>query len=54
MADKKQIRQNTPVPASGYDRLRDNLSSGFAEGFPVESFPNPDNRSNLPLVKMIR
>ena len=47
MADKKQIRQNTPVPASGYDRLRDNLSSGFAEGFPVESFPNPDNRSNL-------
>ena len=47
MADKKQIHQNTPVPSSGYDRLRDNLSSGFAEGFPVEGFPNPDNRSNL-------
>ena len=47
MADKKQINPRRPIPASGYDRLRDNLTSGFAEGFPVENFPNPDNRANI-------
>jgi hypothetical protein len=47
MADKKQINPRRPIPASGYDRLRENLTSGFAEGFPVEKFPNPDNRANI-------
>tara|TARA_Y100001963_G_scaffold156710_1_gene250990 strand:- start:493 stop:1494 length:1002 start_codon:yes stop_codon:yes gene_type:complete len=47
MIDKKQINPRRPIPASGYDRLRDNLKSNFAEGFPVENFPNPDNRPNV-------
>ena len=47
MADSKNINPRRPIPANGYDRLRQNLSSGFADGFPVESFPNPDNRSNI-------
>ena len=47
MADRKQIDPRKPIPSSGYDRLRDNLQSGFAEGFPVEGFPSPDNRSNI-------
>jgi len=47
MADKKQINPRRPIPASGYDRLRDNLTSGFAEDFPVVNFPNPDNRPNI-------
>jgi len=47
MADKKQIDPRRPIPSSGYDRLRQNLNSGFAEGFPVEGFPNPDNRANI-------
>jgi len=47
MADRKRIDPRRPIPSSGYDRLRDNLSSGFAEGFPVEGFPNPDNRSSI-------
>jgi len=47
MADKKQINPKKPIPASGYDRLRDNLSSNFSDGFPVENFPNPDNRANI-------
>ena len=46
MADRKRIDPRRPIPSSGYDRLRDNLSSGFAEGFPVEGFPNPDNRAS--------
>ncbi len=44
---KKRINPRRPVPADGYDRLRQNLESGFAEGFPVENFPNPDNRANI-------
>ena len=47
MADKKQINPRRPIPASGYDLLRKNLTSGFAENFPVEGFPNPDNRPNI-------
>tara|TARA_R110000851_G_scaffold32445_2_gene87182 strand:- start:11854 stop:13803 length:1950 start_codon:yes stop_codon:yes gene_type:complete len=47
MADKKQINPKKPIPSSGYDRLRDNLTSNFADGFPVGDFPNPDNRANI-------
>jgi len=47
MADRKRIDPRRPIPSSGYDRLRDNLSSGFAEGFPVIEFPNPDNRPSI-------
>ena len=47
MADRKQINPRRPIPTSGYNRLRENLESGFAEGFPIEEFPNPDNRPNL-------
>ena len=47
MADRKRIDPRKPIPASGYDRLRDNLSSGFANGFPVKGFPNPDNRASI-------
>ena len=49
MADKKQNNPRRPIPASGYDLLRKNLISGFAEGFPTEnsSFPPPDNRANI-------
>ena len=37
MINKKQIDPRKPIPASGYNRLRENLKSGFADGFPVES-----------------
>ena len=47
MADNKQINPKKPIPSSGYDRLRDNLTSNFADGFPVNDFPNPDNRANI-------
>jgi hypothetical protein len=47
MANNKNINPRRPIPSSGYDRLRENLSSGFANEFPVESFPNPDNRANI-------
>ena len=47
MADRKRIDPRRPIPSSGYDRLRENLKSGFAEGFPVIDFPNPDNRPNI-------
>ena len=49
MADRKNIYPRRPIPTSGYDRLRDNLSSGFADRFPVKkgSFPNVDNRSSI-------
>ena len=46
MSDKR-IDPRRPIPSSGYDRLRQNLQSGFAEGFPVEEFPAPDNRANV-------
>ena len=46
MADKKQINPRRPIPASGYDRLRNNLSSNFKTGFPSidGGFPSPDTR----------
>lgn len=47
MADNKLLNPRRPIPSSGYDRLRENLSSGFANDFPVESFPNTDNRTNI-------
>ena len=46
MSDKR-INPRRPIPASGYDILRQNLQSRFAEGFPVENFPLPDNRPNI-------
>jgi hypothetical protein len=46
MSDRR-IDPKRPIPSSGYDKLRQNLQSGFAEGFPVEEFPNPDNRANI-------
>ena len=47
MADNKIINPRRPIPSRGYDRLRENLTSGFAEGFPTINFPNPDNRANI-------
>ena len=47
MADNKILHPKRPIPTRGYDKLRENLSSGFANEFPVESFPNPDNRANI-------
>ena len=56
MASKKQIDPRRPIPASGYDRLRENLSSNFRQdterfpepqGFPMNEFPLPDNRANI-------
>ena len=45
--DRKNINPRRPIPSSGYDRLRTNLRSGFAEGFPVKNYPNPDNRPSI-------
>ena len=47
MADKKNINPRRPIPATGYDRLRNNLNSNFKDGFPTLDFPSPDNRPNL-------
>jgi hypothetical protein len=49
MGDRKRINPRRPIPSSGYDLLRKNLKSGFAEGFPVEkgSFPPSDNRASI-------
>ena len=47
MADNKNINPRRPIPSDGYDKLRKNLSSGFADNFPVESFPPPSNRANI-------
>jgi hypothetical protein len=44
MANRKQINPRRPIPSNQYDKLRQNLSSGFASGFPVEGFPLADNR----------
>lgn len=44
---KDNINPRRPIPADGYETLRQNLQSGFAEDFPVENFPAPDNRANL-------
>jgi len=46
MSDRR-IDPKRPIPSSGYDKLRQNLQSGFAEGFPVEEFPASDNRANI-------
>jgi hypothetical protein len=45
MSDRR-IDPRRPIPSDGYSKLRQNLKSGFAEGFPVEDFPAPDNRAN--------
>ena len=42
-----EINPRRPIPSDRYDKLRQNLQSGFAEGFPVEEFPAPDNRANI-------
>jgi len=47
MADNKNINPRRPIPSDRYDKLRENLSSGFADNFPVESFPPPSNRANI-------
>ena len=47
MADRKNINPRRPIPSSQYDKLRENLSSGFADGFPTVNFPNPDNRFSI-------
>jgi len=41
MADRKQIDPRRPIPASGYDRLRDNITPT------VSSAPPPETRPNL-------
>ena len=47
MTDRKDINPRRPIPSDGYSRLRDNLSTGFTKGFPVGSFPPPDNRPSI-------
>jgi hypothetical protein len=50
MANRKKIDPRRPIPATGYDRLRNNLSSNFRKGdmpFPMLDFPPPDNRPNM-------
>ena len=42
-----EINPRRPIPSDRYDKLRQNLQSGFAEGFPIEEFPTPDNRANI-------
>ena len=53
MADNKRVNPRRPIPANHYDKLRENLTSGFAEGFPVDvegktfgGFPAPDVRDS--------
>jgi hypothetical protein len=55
MADRKDINPRRPIPADGYDMLRENLAANFLpdpeqfpepQGFPTVSFPNPDNRAS--------
>mgnify|MGYP003624196082 FL=1 len=49
MADTKQIDPRRPIPSSRYDKLKENLSSGFINEkskFPIEEIPNLDNRTN--------
>ncbi len=45
--DRKDIHPRRPIPSTQYDKLRENLSSGFNDGFPVEQFPLPDNRASV-------
>ena len=53
--NRKDINPRRPIPADGYDRLRENLSANFGadsekfpepQGFPTVNFPNPDNRAS--------
>ena len=43
MADKKQINPRRPIPSSGYDRLRDNISANIQ----VPGAPPPETRPNI-------
>tara|TARA_A100001515_G_scaffold139655_2_gene134521 strand:+ start:100 stop:1080 length:981 start_codon:yes stop_codon:yes gene_type:complete len=43
MADEKQINPRRPIPASGYDRLRDNISANVQ----VPGITPPETRPNL-------
>ena len=43
MADKKQINPRRPIPSSGYDRLRNNISANIQ----VPGAPPPETRSNI-------
>ena len=43
MADKKQINPRRPIPATGYDRLRDNISSTAR----VSGVTPPETRPNI-------
>ena len=49
MADRKQLNPRRPIPNSGYDRLRNNLSANFRPGFPSidGGFPGPDTRPSI-------
>ena len=47
MPDRKDINPRRPIPSSQYDRLRDNLSATFRDGFPTTNFPGPDNRASI-------
>lgn len=53
MADRKRINPRRPIPLDHYDKLRANLQSGFAEGFPVQQFPLPDNRPPITRAETI-
>jgi len=44
MVDKKDINPRRPIPSSQYDKLRNNLSAKFKDGFPTINFPLQDNR----------
>ena len=43
MADKKQINPRRPIPATGYDRLRDNIASTAR----VSGITPPETRPNI-------
>ena len=43
MTDRKQINPRRPIPASGYDRLRENISSNIQ----IPSAPPPETRANI-------
>ena len=56
MADRKNINPRRPIPSTQYDKLRENLTSGFgtdpgkfpeAQGFPMGTFPGIDNRPSV-------
>jgi hypothetical protein len=56
MADRKQIDPRRPIPSTQYDKLRENLTSGFGtdpgkfpepQGFPMKEFPGEDNRPSV-------